>query len=72
MAFSFENTVVYANSVTFDEFIKEEASRREKFISSSIHEFHNAEDRYFMFNMHTLTEQQLNERRTQVILFFSF
>ena len=69
MAFSFENTVAYANSVSFDEFVKEESNRREEFISSSRREFHNAVDRYFALNTHAVTDQQLNERREQVIIF---
>ena len=68
MAFSFQNTVAYENSVSFDEFVKEGTNRREEFISSCRREFHNAVDRYFVFNTHAVTDQQLNERRNQVII----
>ena len=69
MAFSFENNVIYANSMSFDEFLKEETERLEEFILSSRREFHVDVDRYFDFSSHAITEEQLTERCAEVNIF---
>ena len=70
MAFSIENTAAYADSVSFDDFVREETSQRECFISTSQREFHTAVERFFEFDAHALSEQQLIERRSQMFIIF--
>ena len=72
MDFSFENTIAYANSVSLDEFVREEANRQARFIAMSRREFYAAVDKYFRFENHVLSFQQLNERRAQVFINFFF
>ena len=68
MAFSSENHVVFPNSLRFEDFLKEEAERREEFISSAQREFHVDMDRYLGCS-HVLTKEQLQERRAEVNIF---
>ena len=72
MAFnlSFENTMAFANSISLDEFVSEEASRRASFVDTSQRDFYSAVDRYFALNNCALSVHQLNERRAFVIIFF--
>ena len=68
--FSFENTTAYANSISLDEFINEEANRLASFVDTSRREFYAAVDQYFAFEDHALLLQQLIEKRAQVIIFY--
>ena len=68
MAFSIEDHVVIANIVSFDQFLKEEASRYNDFISTCRTEFHIAVDRYFS-SFHELSDEQLQKKRDVVIIF---
>ena len=69
MAFSFKNHVLFASSVSFDDFFKEEASWYDNFISTSRREFHVAVDRYFR-SFNVLSNQQLQEKRDEASIFF--